>query len=60
MPNTTKDCPNKVKIDKEADEAKGHIDKVLADPALAPNLKNELDLAKANLKVITQDNHKAQ
>jgi hypothetical protein len=58
MPNTAKDCPKKPTIDKEVREAKGHIDKVLMDPALAPNLKNELDLAKKNLDTIAMDNHK--
>ena len=53
-----KDCPHGDKIDKEADEAKGHIDKVRNDPALAPNLKNELDLALANIKNIRMDVHK--
>ena len=51
------DCPKKDKIDKDADDAKGHIDNVLKDPALAPNLKNELDLALVNIKNIRIDNH---
>ena len=58
MPENTKDCSKKDKIDKEADDAKGHIDKVRNDPALAPSLKNELDLALANIKNIRMDNHK--
>jgi hypothetical protein len=57
MPNAN-DCPKKDKINKEADDAKGHIDKVRNDPALAPNLKNELDLALTNIKNIRMDNHK--
>ena len=51
------DCPKKDKINKDADDAKGHIDKVRNDPALAPNLKNELDLALVNIKNIRIDNH---
>jgi hypothetical protein len=57
MPNN-KDCPKKDAINKEAKEAKGHIDKVLSDPALSQNLKNELNLAKANLDKNAMDNHK--
>ena len=57
MPNANY-CSKKDKIDKEADDAKGHIDKVLKDPALAPNLKDELDLALTNIKNIRMDNHK--
>jgi hypothetical protein len=57
MPNG-QNCPKKDAIDKEAKEAKGHIDKVLADPSLSQNLKNELDLAKKNLDKIAMDNHK--
>jgi len=58
MPQNADDCPNKDKINKQADEAKGHIDKVRNDPALAPNLKSELDLALASIKNIRMDNHK--
>jgi hypothetical protein len=52
------DCPNYDKIKKQANEAKDHVDKVRNDPALAPNLKNELDLALANIEKIRMDNHK--
>jgi len=57
MPNGQR-CQKKDAIDKEADDAKGHIDKVLADPSLSQNLKNELDLALTNIKNIRMDNHK--
>jgi len=57
MPNT-EHCPHKDGINKEAKDAKGHIDNVLADPSLSQNLKNELNLAKKNLDKITMDNHK--
>jgi hypothetical protein len=60
MANDKSDCPKKQKIHKDAKEATDHIDNVLANPALAPNLKDELDLAKANLDSILRDNHKAQ
>ena len=59
MPNGP-NCPKKNAIDKEAKEAEGHIDNVLADPSLKQNLKNELDLAKKNLDKIAMDNHKAR
>jgi hypothetical protein len=48
MPNA-EDCPHKDGINKETKEAKDHIDKVLSDPALSQNLKNELNLAKKTL-----------
>jgi hypothetical protein len=59
MPNSTKDCPHKKQIDDKAIEAKGHIDKVLRDSSLAPNLKSELDLAKKNMDDICKDIHTA-
>ncbi len=57
MPSTTNDCPKKPTIDKEANNAKGHISNVSANPALAPDLKAELDLAQVNLDNILKDNH---
>ena len=53
-----KDCPGANDIDDEAEEAKGHIKKVLDDRTLAPNLKAELNLALTHLQKIAQDNHK--
>ena len=57
MPSTTNDCPKKPTIDKEANNAKGHISNVSANPALASDLKAELDLAQVNLDNILKDNH---
>jgi hypothetical protein len=57
MPKNTADCPEKPTIDKEANAAKGHIYSVLANPALASDLKAELDLAQVNLDNILKDNH---
>jgi len=57
MPNNKKDCPHKPTIDNEAKKAGDHIDKVLGDPALSQNLKNELNLAKDNLNNIMRDHH---
>jgi hypothetical protein len=51
------DCPKKDKIDKDADDAKGHIDNVLKDPSLSRQSRHELDLALTNIKNIRMDNH---
>ena len=53
-----KDCPHAKDIDDNAEDAKGHIKNVLEAPTLAPNLKDELNLALKHLDRITQDNHK--
>jgi hypothetical protein len=53
-----KDCPGAHDVDEEAEDAKGHIKKVLDDRTLDANLKHELDLALKHLENVTQDNHK--
>jgi hypothetical protein len=50
-------CPKKGTIDNQARDAQGHINKVLADPALSANLKNELGLAIKDLDSIMADHH---
>jgi hypothetical protein len=55
MPNN--ECPKKETIDSQAKQADKHIDKVLGEPSLSQNLKNELNLAKDNLRKIMGDHH---
>jgi hypothetical protein len=57
MPNDTKPCKSKAKIDTEANHAIGDIDKILNDEALKVH-KELLIEVKEHLKVIAMDNHK--